>query len=446
MNLELRKRELVKEFSPMLDKSTKTSKIWIGFLIAVILVGVVAFIIQVVKGHEVTGMRDNVVWGIYIINFIFFVCLSYSGAFISGILHFFKTPWKNSVSRIVEIITVLSLIVGPIFILLCIGRLDRLHYLFIYPRIQSPITWDIIAIITDLIGCFIYLYLTFIPDFAILRDNSENAPSWRQKLYKKLAIGYYDTPTQREKLHKITRTMSAMIIALAIIAYSVLAWIFSLTLQPGWNSSIFAPYFIVAGLYSGVGVIIIAMYLIRKFYHLEHYIRKIHFIGAGIILLVISLLFGYFTFSEYFSRWFSHKTHDVNLLNTLFNRYFWMFIFANYIGVLVPIIILFFKKFRTIKSITFAAVIAVLGLWFNRYLIVVPTLETPYLPIQDTRPEFIHYSATWIEWALSFAGVAAFILFFILLMRLVPIIPMSGIIDNERAQKKTRKKSTQDEN
>ena len=443
MDLEIRKRELVKEFSPMLEKSTKTSKIWIVFLIAVILLGFVAFTIQLVKGHEVTGMRDNVVWGIYIINFIFFVCLSYSGAFFAGVLHFFKTPWKNSVMRIVEIVTVLSLIIGPIFILLCIGRLDRLHYLFIYPRIQSPITWDIIAILTDLLGCFIYLYLTFIPDFAILRDNSKGLPKWRQKLYKSLAIGYYDTPTQREKLNKITRTMSAMIIALAIIAYSVLAWIFSLTLQPGWNSSIFAPYFIVAGLYSGVGTIIIAMYLIRKFYHLEHYIRKVHFIGAGIILLVISLLFGYFTFSEYFSRWFSHKTHDVNLLNTLFNRYFWMFIFANYIGVLVPIVILFFKKLRTIKSITFAALIAVVGLWFNRYLIIVPTLETPYIPIQDTRPEFIQYSATWIEWALSFTGVAAFILFFILLMRLVPIIPMSGIIDNERAQNRKPKASTQ---
>ena len=440
MNVSKRKRELVKEFSPLLDKTTKTSKIWMGFLIAVIIVGLYAFIVQVVKGHEVTGMRDNVVWGIYIINFIFFVCLSYSGAFISGILHFFKTPWKNSVSRIVEIITVLSLIIGPIFILLCIGRLDRLHYLFLYPRIQSPITWDIIAIMTDLIGCFIYLYLTFIPDFAILRDNSENAPKWRQKIYKFLAINYQDTDEQREKLHKITRTMSAMVIALAIVAYSVLAWIFSLTLQPGWNSSIFAPYFIIAGLYSGVGVIIIAMYLIRKYYHLEHYIRKVHFIGAGIILLVISLLFGYFTFSEYFARWFSHKTHDTNLLNTLFTKYFWMFIFANYIGVIVPIVILFFKKFRTIKSITFAAIIAVLGLWFNRYLIVVPTLETPYLPIQDTRPEFIHYTATWVEWALSFTGVAAFILFFILIMKLVPVIPMSGIIDNEREALKNKKK------
>ena len=436
MDIVKRKKELVEEFSPMLKKSTKTSKIWMVFLIAVILVGLVAFVIQLVKGHIVTGMRDNVVWGIYIINFIFFVCLSYSGAFISGILHFFKTPWKNSVSRIVEVITVLSLIIGPIFILLCIGRLDRLYFLFVYPRIQSPITWDIIAIMTDLLGCFIYLYLTFIPDFAMLRDNSENAPKWKQKLYKTLAIKYYDTETQRETLHKITRTMSAMIIALAIIAYSVLAWIFSLTVQPGWNSSIFAPYFIIAGLYSGVSVIIIAMYLIRKFYHLDHYIRKVHFMGAGIILLIISLLFGYFTFSEYFSRWFSHKIQDIKLLDTLFSKYFWEFIFANYIGVLVPVAILFFKKFRTIKSVTFSAVVAILGLYLNRYLIVVPTLETPYMPIQDTRPEYIHYTATWIEWALSFAGIAAFILFFILIMRLVPIIPMSGIIDHEREQKR----------
>ena len=443
MNVEMRKRELVKEFSPMLSKSTRTSKIWIGFLIAVLAVGFFALILQLTKGHEVTGMRDNVVWGIYIINFIFFVCLSYSGSFMAGILHFFKTPWKNSVSRIVEIVTVLSIVIGPIFILLCIGRLDRLHYLFVYPRIQSPITWDILAIMTDLIGCFLYLYLTFIPDFSILRDNSEDAPKWRQKLYKTLAFGYQDTESQRKRLNKITKTMSTMIIAMAIVTYSVLAWIFSLTVQPGWNSTIFAPYFIIAGLYSGVSVIIIAMYLIRKYYKLEHYIKKMHFIGAGIILLVISLLFGYFTFTEYFARWFSHKTHDINLLDTLFNKYFWEFIFANYIGVLVPIGILFFKKFRTIKSITFAAVIAVLGLWFNRYLIIVPTLETPYIPIQDTRPEFIHYSATWIEWALSFAGIAAFVLFFILIMKLVPIIPMSGIIENERNQKRKLKDSNQ---
>lgn len=440
METNNRKRELVKEFSYMLTKSNSLTKIWIGILSIIILIGVYAFFIQFFKGHEVTGMRDNVVWGIYIINFIFFVGISYSGAFISGILHFFKTPWKNSVSRIVEIITVLSLIIGPIFILLCIGRLDRLHYLFLYPRIQSPITWDIIAIMTDLIGCFIYLYLTFIPDFAILRDNSDlDMPNWRKKAYKFLAIGYQDTPEQREKLSKITRTMSAMVIALAIVAYTVLAWIFSLTLQPGWNSTIFAPYFIIAGLYSGVGVIIISMFLVRKYFKLERYIRKVHFIGAGVVLLVLALLFGYFTFSEYFPKWFSHKKYDMTLLDTLFSRYFWEFIFANYIGVLVPVFILFFKKFRTINSITFAAVVAVIGLWLNRFLIVVPTLETPYLPIQDTRAEFVHYSATWIEWSLTFAGVAAFVLFFLLIIKFVPVIPMSGIIDSEDAGNKKKR-------
>ena len=157
MDINSRKRELVKEFSPMLEKTSPFYKIWVGFLLIIVSLGLYALVLQFLKGHEITGMRDNVVWGIYIINFIFFVGVSYSGAFIAGILHFIKIPSKNSVLRIVEIITVLSLIVGPIFILLCIGKLDRLHYLFIYPRIQSPITWDIIVIMTDLIGCFIYL-------------------------------------------------------------------------------------------------------------------------------------------------------------------------------------------------------------------------------------------------------------------------------------------------
>jgi len=433
MILNNRHKELVKEFSPMLESTSKLAKIWMGFLVAVLLVGFYAFIVQVSQGHGVTGMRDNVVWGVFIINFIFFVGISYSGAFIGGVLHFIDAPWKHSVTRIIEIITVLSLIVGPIFILLCIGRLDRLHYLFMYPRIQSPITWDIIAIMTDLVGCFIYLYLTFIPDLAILRDSDDlKIAPWRKKLYTFLAIGYQDTDEQRARLHKITKTMSAMIIALAIVAYTVLAWIFSLTLQPGWNSSIFAPYFIIAGLYSGMGIIIICMYLVRRIFKLENYLKTIHFTVAGFVLLVLSMLFGYFTFSEYFARWFSHKTHDQALLDTLFTRYFWEFIFANYIGVLVPFGILFFKKFRNIKSITIAAVIAVVGLWVNRYLMVVPTLETPYLPIQDTREAFVHYSATWVEYALSFAGIALFCLLFTVIVKFVPVIPISGIIDSEK--------------
>ena len=433
MDLNNKKKELVKEFAPILEKFSIRCKIWMFILIITILVGLYAFVIQMAEGQIVTGMRDNVVWGLYTVNFIFFVGIGYSGAFFSGILHFFNTPWKHAISRIVEIITVLSLIIGPIFILLCIFRLDRIYMLFLHPRIQSPITWDIIAIMTDIVGCFIYLLLTFIPDLAVLRDSKDlNIPEWRKRIYKYLALNYRDTKEQRKRLHKITSIMSKMIIAMAIVAYTVLAWIFSLTLQPGWNSTIFAPDFIVAGLYSGICVIIIAMFLIRRAYKLEKYIVKSHFVMASIVLLVLSLLFGYFTFSDYFAKWYSHKTIDTNLLNTLFGKYFWSFIFANYIGFLIPIGILIFNKLRTINLITFAAVIAVAGLWLNRYLVVIPTQETPYLPIQDTRPEFLFYSATWIEWSLTFAGLAAFLLFFTLLIKFVPIVSISGIIDDHK--------------
>ena len=454
MNLINRKNELIEEFYPTMNRFSSLTKIWIGFLIFIILVGLYALYIMISTGHESTGMRNNVVWGVFIVNFIFFVTISYSGAFISGVLHFYETPWKNALSRILEIITVLSLIVGPVFILLCIGRLDRLHYLFVYPRIQSPITWDIIAIMTDLIGCFVYLYITFIPDLALLRDYSQDKdtmPKWRKKIYKFLAIGYKDSEEQRNLLEKTKRLMSTLIIALAIVAYTVLAWIFSLTLQPGWNSTIFAPYFIIAGLYSGVGLIIICMYVVRKFYKIERYIRKVHFIGAGVILIIFGILFGYFTFSQYFPMWFSSKINDIDLLNTLFSLYFWQFIGANYIGVLVPVLILFFKKLRTINFITFGGVVAVLALWLNRYFIVVPTLETPYIPIQDTRQVYLFYYATWVEWALTFAGFAAFCLMFTLILKFVPAIHISGIIDYERKENRKLKlaqgkESNNDEN
>jgi molybdopterin-containing oxidoreductase family membrane subunit len=180
------------------------------------------------------------------------------------------------------------------------------------------------------------------------------------------------------------------------------------------------------------------MYLVRKFYKLERYIRKTHFKVGGIILLILALLYGYFTFTEYFSRWFSHKAIDNNLLGKLFTRYFWEFILANYVGILVPIGILFFKKFRTVKWVTIASVIAIIGVWLNRYLIVIPTLETPYIPIQDTRIDYIFYSASFVEIALSIAGVAAFLLMFALIGKLVPLIPLNYILDGESAPKKIK--------
>jgi hypothetical protein len=223
-----------------------------------------------------------------------------------------------------------------------------------------------------------------------------------------------------------TDLLSIVIIPLAILVHSVLAWIFGMTLRPGWHSTIFAPYFVVAAVYSGTGVLIIVMWVFRKVYHLESQITKIHFNYLGIIMIVLGALYGYFTFSEYLTSWYGSIKWDMEVLYRLFNpsEYWSLFVYAAFVGVLLPIIIVTVPKFRSINSIAFAGCVAVLALWIKRYLIIIPTLESPLLPIHDLRPEYAHYSATWVEWTLTFAGIAMFILLFYLFSKFIPIIPV----------------------
>ena len=426
-NIDSVKLEKLRQFRPQLEPPGKLAWAWIVFLVMLILLGIFALIMQITKGHIITGMRDNVVWGIYIVNFIFFMGISYAGALISGSMHLFKTPWRQPIIRISELITIISLLIGPLYILLCIGRLDRLPNLVLFGRIQSPITWDVIAISTDIIGCLIFLYLSILRDIALLRDFDElQIPNWRKKLYKFLALGYTGLPEQQKRLHKATDIMAAMVIAIAIIVYSVLAWIFSVTLQPGWHSTIFGPYFVIAAVYSGTGVMIVAMWAFRKIYHLEAYITRKHFVSVGVIMLVLGAFFGYFTFSEYLTKWYGSEKNDEILIKILFDEYYWPFVLSNYVGVLLPMIVIGIPKFRTIPLITISAVVVIIALWLNRYLIVVPTLEAPYLPVEDARPEWVHYRGTWVEWVLTLGGCASFCLYFTIASRIVPVVQVAG--------------------
>jgi Ni/Fe-hydrogenase subunit HybB-like protein len=430
MENKFTREKLLREFAPQIERHSAASIIWILFLLGVIGIGVYAFIAQVTQGHEVTGMRDNVVWGIYIVNFIFFMGMSYAGAIISGALHLFRTEWRKPIIRMAEYLAIISLLIGPGYILLCIGRLDRLYYLALFGRIQSPITWDVIAISTDIFGCLIFLYLSMLRDIANLRDFKElRLPKWRKKIYSILSLGYTGTPEQEKRLKSATDIMAAMVIAIAIIVYSVLAWIFSVTLQPGWHSTIFGPYFVIAAVYSGTGVLIIAMWVFRKVYKLEEYITRKHFIAMGVLMVVLAALFGYFTFSDYLTKWYGSEKNDEGLIKILFDQYYWPFIFSNYIGVLVPLLVIGIPKLRTIPNITISAIVVVIALWINRYLIVVPTLESPYLPIQDSRSAWALYNPTWVEYSLTAAGIALFCLLYTLGAKFVPVMNVSEMAE-----------------
>ena len=428
MEISNNTKEVLKEFTPQIEHFNRRFKILSALLIAIMLFALYAFYKQETEGHIVTGMRDNVVWGLYIANFVFFIGISYAGALISGILHLLHVEWRKPIIRIAEFITVIATVIGPLFILLCMGRLDRLFNLVLYGRIQSPIIWDVIAITTYIIGSFLFLYLAMIRDLAILRDTPDlKVSKLRKWSYKFLAIGYKGSKQQDKLLEESITIMSAIIIPIAVIVHSVLAWIFGMTLRPGWHSTIFAPYFVIAAVFSGTGVLIMAMWGYRKVFHLEKYITKKHFDYLGMLLLILAAIYGYFTFSEYLTDWYTSETWNARVLQKLFDLHQcgWWFYFSVLVGNLLPIIVIGIKKFRTINSVAFVSFVAVIALWVKRYLIIVPTLETPLFPIQDTRAAWVHYSPTWVEWALTAGGVATFIFAFMLLSKYVPIVPVA---------------------
>jgi len=439
MELNTYQKEALHRQRPHLEKYGRRARAWTILYGLLILLGGYALYLQIARGHGVTGMRDNVVWGVYIVNFIFFIGISYAGAIIAGLLHLSKVPWGQPIIRLAQLMAIISVIVGPVFILLCVGRFDRLHHLFIYPRLQSPMTWDVVAILTYLVGTVLFLYMALIKDFAVYRDAGLSVPRWKQKLYKALALGYRGAASQKRHLIISQNLLAIILVPLAIIVASILSWIFGMTLRPGWHSTIFGPYFVLGALYSGCGVLIMAMWAYRRMYRLEKYYTEKHFTYLGYIMMVLAAGYGYFTFSEYFTSWFGSERWESELISKLFSpsEYGWWTLFANAAGILLPILIVAIPATRKPGWITAGAAIMVIAMWVKRYLIIVPTLETTLLPMQDTRTEYVRYTATWPEWALTIAGVATFLLFFTIMSKFVTMVPVSGLEETNHRHHET---------
>ncbi len=429
---------MLREFIPILDRFSRKEVFFMSFLSIFLIWGCVGLIFQVVYGHIVTGMRDNVMWGIFISNFIFFMGLGYSGAVISAVFRLFRVKWAIPLVRMVEIITVISILIGPVYVLLCMGRLDRLQHLITDGRIQSPIYWDFLAINTFIIGSVIFLYVTSIRDFALLRDNSNllKIGKFRKKLYKILSLNFKNKPAQIKYLKQAINIISTIIIPIAIILSTILSWIFGMTLRPGWHSTIFGPYFVFASIYSGTGLLIILMFIFRKIYKLEKYIEEKHFKYVSIILMILGAFYGYLTFTEYLTGWYGSESWELELIFKFFTPTFYgiLFFCSSLFGIIIPIIVAAIPKLRTIRNVTIIGVFVVVSLWIKRYILIIPTLETPLLPIQDTRPEYITYSPTWVELSMVAGGFALFITLFIIISKFMPIISVAEVseaIDNE---------------
>ena len=275
--------------------------------------------------------------------------------------------------------------------------------------------WDISSISVYLTASTTYLYLPLIPDIAILRDRTTG---WRKKLYSRLSLGWTGTAAQKHRLERIIGVMAIIVIPIAVSVHTVVSWVFAMTIQPMWHSSIFGPYFVVGAIFSGIAAIIVAMAIVRKVYGLERYLQPIHFNNLGLLLLVMACLWLYFTFAEHLTTWYAQEPNELNVFNAkLFGRFaplFWAMLVFCFV---IPFTIIANPRTRTIAGTLVASISVNIGMWLERFTIVVPSLSNPRAPVHG-----FSYWPSWVEWSLMAGCFAAFTLLYMGFTKLFPIV------------------------
>lgn len=404
--------------APILGTS-RAYYMWVAFLLAVIGWGLYAFSRQLDDGLYVTNMRDRISWGLYISTFVFFIGISHAGTLISAILRITHAGWRTPVTRMAEFITVVALMCGALFVIVDMGRPDRLHNVILYGRWQSPIVWDVLAITTYLTGSIAYLFLPMIPDMAFFRDRlAGKIAGWRTRLYSMLSVGWVGNADQRRHIGSAITVAMILIIPIAVSVHTVVSWIFGMTLREPWNSTIFGAFFVAGAIFSGIATLIIVMAILRKIYKLEEYITEKHFIYLGYLMGAFALIMIYANISELLTTGYKLEEGAEFHFNQLFREdfagFYWFYLIG---GLILPGVIILMPWTRNIWGIVVASIFVDAGMWVERYFIVVTGLRVPLMPYEPAS-----YSPTWVEFSIMAAGFALFSLLITVFVKIFPIM------------------------
>ncbi len=400
---------------------------------AIVAWGLYAFSVQLLTGMVVTGINRPVMWGFYIVNFVFWVGLSHSGTMVSAILRLSRANWRRPILRGAEAMTVFSIAVGGLFPLIHLGRNWTFYYMIplptqygLWPNFRSPLLWDMMAINTYIIGSTLFLYLGLLPDLAIARDRAQGM---RRRIYALLALGWRGTAREWSIYGKASTLMACLIIPVAVSVHSIVAWDFAVTLVPGWHSTIFAPYFVIGAITSGVAAVITLMIIIRKAFRLQDYLLPVHFDNMAKLLLVVTLFWSYFYFAEVLTAWYGNKPIEWEVFSFIATRYTPLLALMLLGNTLVPIIALCFRRVRrSIPALLVITLLVNLAMFIERFLILVPSLSHKNIPFA-----WGSYTPSWVELSVMAAAFALFGLLYTLFAKFFPIVAISDVREENEA-------------
>lgn len=401
-----------------------------SILAAVVLWSFFAFGYQFYWGLGTTGMGHPISWAFYLINFVFFIGISHAGTLISAILRITHAGWRTPITRAAEAITVFALMCGPTNILFDLGRVLKVYWVGTHGNFLSPLLWDATSITTYILTSSLFLYVLMIPDIALLRDHL-GKKKW---LYRILALGWNGNPNQERILNKLIAFLCVAVIPIAVSVHTVVSWVFGMQMKPMWHSTIFGPYFVAGAIYSGIAAIILVAAILRKVYHLERYLQPIHFNNMGLLLLTMTLLWFYFTLAEYLTTVYGGGEAELAVFWAKFTgKYAPLFWTMVLLCLVIPFPILAFKRTRTILGTSIASTSILIGMWLERFLIIIPTFSQPMLPYERGS-----YMPSWVEISLLAGLSAGFTLAFVLFSKFFPVV---SIWETEKEEKERSEKT-----
>jgi Ni/Fe-hydrogenase subunit HybB-like protein len=427
--------------TPGYDNESVTSKIskvvfappvrraWVaGFGFAFLLLMLLNFAVGwlLYKGIGIWGVNIPVAWGFAIVNFVWWIGIGHAGTFISAILLLLHQDWRTSINRFAEAMTLFAVSCAGLFPLLHLGRPWVFYWLLPYPdtmdlwpQWRSALVWDVFAVGTYFTVSLIFWYVGLMPDLATMRDRAQSR--FAQLTYGVLSLGWRGSARHWKRFHMLYLLLAGLATPLVLSVHSVVSTDFAIAIVPGWHSTIFPPYFVAGAIFSGFAMVLTLAIPIRKCYRLEDFITIRHLDNCAKVMLATGLMVAHGYITEAFMSWYSDDKFEWYMtLNRAFGPYapaYWVLMLCNVLAVQA----VWFKRVRTTPALLFIVALFVqLGMWTERYVIVITSLHRDFMPSAWG----IFHGTRW-DWMTLIGSIGLFLCLFFLFLRLLPAISIS---------------------
>jgi molybdopterin-containing oxidoreductase family membrane subunit len=408
-----------------LRPAPKSYWVLVALLLLGVFLGAGCWVYQIFVGIGVGGQNNPVHWGIYLVNFVFWVGIAHSGTLISAILHLFRAGWRNPIARAAETMTIFAVCTAGLFPFIHLGRVWLVFYMLpvpnsreLWPNFTSPLMFDVVAISTYLIVSALFWYTGMLPDLATVRDR---AMGNRKKVFHILSLGWTGAHEQWRHYARGYLFFAALATPLVISVHSVVSWDFALGVVPGWHTTIFAPYFVAGAIHSGLAMVLTLMIPLRKIFHYESIITVQVLESVAKTIVFTGLIVGFAYGTELFIAWYSRNIVEMETFRwRMFGDYgleYWIMVICN---TMIPLLFLFKKIRSSIYWLFGFSLLINVGMWYERFVIIIGSVAHDYIPYT-----WGLYWPTAIEIGIMLGSFCLFFFLFVLFVKHMPSVSMT---------------------